>query len=113
VSSGAVIGEGKEYFKYKYWHHPNLKLWRFTYSDTAGRSRINSSESYEAIIRTICKDSSDPEFLTPARIDARIRNAGGHVTMGSHGECEGIGAHDELWALQMGGLTNMQALQAA
>jgi Tol biopolymer transport system component len=113
VSSGAQIGEGKEYFKYKFWHQPNEKLRRFTYSDTAGKSRINSSESYEAIIKTICKDSANPQFLTPARIDARIRNAGGHVTMGSHGECEGIGAHDELWALQMGGISNMQALQAA
>ncbi|HWB94089.1 MAG TPA: amidohydrolase family protein [Puia sp.] len=113
VSSGAQIGEGKEYFKYKYWHHPDEKLRRFTYSDTAGRSRINGMESYQAIIRTICKDTLDPQFLTPARIDARIRKAGGHVTMGSHGEAEGIGAHDELWALQMGGLTNMEALQAA
>ena len=33
--------------------------------------------------------------------------------MGSHGNDEGIGAHNELWALQMGGITNMQALQAA
>ncbi len=113
VSSGEETGEGKEYFKYKYWHQPNAKLQRFTSDDTAGRSRIDDAESYEAIIRTICKDSLDPQFLTPARIDARIRNAGGHVTMGSHGEAEGIGAHDELWALQMGGLTNMQALQAA
>lgn len=113
VSSGAQIGEGKEYFKYKYWHHPNEKLRRFTYSDTAGRSRINSSESYEAITRTVCKDSLDPQFLTPARIDARIREAGGRICLGSHGEAEGIGAHDELWALQMGGLTNMEVLQAA
>jgi imidazolonepropionase-like amidohydrolase len=38
---------------------------------------------------------------------------GGRVTLGSHGNDEGIGAHNELWALQMGGLTNMEALQAA
>lgn len=33
--------------------------------------------------------------------------------MGSHGEDQGIGAHWEIWALQMGGLTNMEALQTA
>jgi imidazolonepropionase-like amidohydrolase len=55
----------------------------------------------------------DPEFLTPARIDAEIRHKGGNVTLGSHGNDEGIGAQNELWAMQMGGLTNMEALQAA
>ena len=42
-----------------------------------------------------------------------LRQAGARVTLGSHGNCPGIGAHYELWALQKGGLSNMQALQAA
>ena len=33
--------------------------------------------------------------------------------MGSHGNYPGIGSHWDTWALQMGGLTNMEALQAA
>jgi imidazolonepropionase-like amidohydrolase len=33
--------------------------------------------------------------------------------MGSHGEDQGIGAHWEIWALQMGGLTNYEALETA
>jgi len=113
VSSGAEVGEGKEYFKYKYWHQPNLKLERFTYSDTSVVSSVNWPDSYEAILNTICKDSLNPKFLTPARIDARILHAGGRICLGSHGEAEGIGAHNELWALQMGGMTNMEALQCA
>jgi imidazolonepropionase-like amidohydrolase len=40
-------------------------------------------------------------------------NAGGNVCLGSHGEDQGIGVHNELWALKMGGLSNMQALKAA
>lgn len=106
---------GKEYFKYEFWHHPNAKLERFTYGDPNGGPKINDHESWEAIEKNspIPTDTLDPEFLAAAKIDARIRLAGGNVCMGSHGEAEGIGAHDELWALQMGGLSNMQALQAA
>jgi imidazolonepropionase-like amidohydrolase len=33
--------------------------------------------------------------------------------MGSHGEDPGAGAHWEVWALQMGGLSNLEALQTA
>jgi hypothetical protein len=113
VSSGAEVGEGKEYFKYKYWHKADEKLKRFTISDPSRKSDIDTFESYEAIINTFCKDSANPQFLTPAKIDARIRKSGGNVAMGSHGEDAGIGAHNEIWALQMGGLSNMQALQAA
>lgn len=54
-----------------------------------------------------------PSFSNHSKIDAAIRHAGGKVTMGSHGEDPGLGAHFEIWALQMGGLTNMEALESA
>ena len=54
-----------------------------------------------------------PDFLERSEIDARIIKYGGHVTIGSHGENQGIGFHNELWALEMGGLSNMEALRAA
>jgi hypothetical protein len=55
----------------------------------------------------------DTGFLQQSRINARIKHAGGKIVMGSHGEDQGIGAHWEIWALQMGGLTNMEALETA
>lgn len=55
----------------------------------------------------------DSGFLDQSRIDARIKHAGGKIVMGSHGEDQGIGAHWEIWALQMGGLTNMESLETA
>jgi Tol biopolymer transport system component len=113
VRGGMNVGAGKEYFKYKFWHNPVPKIQRFTFSDPKMGSRINNSESWEAILKAAPKDTADPEFLSTAVIDARIRKAGGNVTMGSHGEAQGIGAHNELWALQMGGLSNIEALQAA
>ncbi|AXY74756.1 hypothetical protein D3H65_12520 [Paraflavitalea soli] len=52
-------------------------------------------------------------FLNHSRINAEIYARGGKITMGSHGENPGIGAHFEIWALQMGGLTNLEALRTA
>jgi Tol biopolymer transport system component len=107
--------EGKEYFKQKYWHRQDdAKLSRFTWSDSAQKGPSgNGAESMEMIWRANPTDTLNPGFLTPAKIDAEIRHRGGRVTLGSHGNDEGIGAQSELWALQMGGITNMEALQAA
>jgi Tol biopolymer transport system component len=104
----------KEYFKFKYWHQPDAKLARFTLSDSSqGGPTANGAESLETILSANPKDTLHPGFLTPAKIDADIRHKGGRVALGSHGNDEGIGAQNELWALQMGGITNMESLQAA
>ncbi|MBS1668005.1 MAG: PD40 domain-containing protein [Bacteroidetes bacterium] len=39
--------------------------------------------------------------------------AGGMVGVGSHGEFQGLGYHWELWALQSGGMRNIDALKCA
>ena len=41
----------------------------------------------------------DWRFRRTARDAAAIRSAGGHVTLGAHGELQGLGVHWELWAL--------------
>ena len=43
----------------------------------------------------------------------QIADAGGLVQLGAHGQLQGLGAHWELWMLQQGGMTNMEALRAA
>jgi Tol biopolymer transport system component len=55
----------------------------------------------------------DSSFIDQSRIAARIKHVGGKIVMGSHGEDIGIGAHWEIWGLQMGGLTNHEALETA
>lgn len=42
-----------------------------------------------------------------------LTDAGVKVNMGAHGQLQGLGAHWETWMLQQGGMTNMEALQAA
>ncbi len=85
-----------------YWTPPNSKLVRFA-----------PQEVLKKILKTKYVDTINSGFIYPASIDARIRTQGGFVTVGSHGNDEGIGVHNEIWAMQMGGLTNMEALQAA
>jgi imidazolonepropionase-like amidohydrolase len=44
---------------------------------------------------------------------AKIVRAGGRVCIGGHGQIQGIQCHWEMWALQSGGLSNLEVLQAA
>ncbi len=44
---------------------------------------------------------------------AKIEHAGGRVLIGGHGQIQGLQCHWEMWALQSGGLTNMEVLRAA
>ena len=59
----------------------------------------------------------DPEewrHIKTARSAAAIVNAGGHVTVGGHGQMQGLGTHWEMWALASeGAMTPAQALHAA
>lgn len=43
----------------------------------------------------------------------KVVDAGGHIGVGSHGQLQGLGYHWELWSMQSGGLTTMEALRAA
>ncbi|MBS1500591.1 MAG: PD40 domain-containing protein [Bacteroidetes bacterium] len=105
------LEDAKEYFNYKFWHGIQEKLARFNHLH--GGRTLNGAEGYDWITNEVPKDTIHPNFLHAANLDAAIRKAGGLVTVGSHGNDEGIGVHNEIWALQMGGISNMQALQAA
>ncbi|MCB0735937.1 MAG: PD40 domain-containing protein [Bacteroidetes bacterium] len=43
----------------------------------------------------------------------KLADAGVKVNLGAHGQLQGLGAHWELWSLQQGGMTNLEALKAA
>jgi hypothetical protein len=94
--------EARGYFNHVYWNKANKKMIRF----------IDSAE-LKSIINSNFKNSSSPDFLIPASIDAKIYKQGGKIGMGSHGNDKGVGPHNEIWALQMGGLTNMETLKIA
>ena len=43
----------------------------------------------------------------------QVLDAGGSVQLGAHGQLQGLGAHWELWMLQQGGMTNLEAIRCA
>jgi Tol biopolymer transport system component/imidazolonepropionase-like amidohydrolase len=45
-------------------------------------------------------------FPTVAEGAARVVKAGGHVSLGAHGQLQGLGAHWELWAMAGDGITD-------
>ena len=44
---------------------------------------------------------------------AKVIKAGGRVGLGGHGQMQGIGCHWELWSLQSGGMSTLEALKVA
>ncbi len=87
------------YLNENYWRIPSAKQIIFT----SAKSLRNPGPP---------KNIGTEKFLYAAQLDATIRKAGGKVALGGHGNDPGTGSQNELWALQMGGLTNMEALQA-
>lgn len=92
-----------------YWYqhanpHDDERLRRFTpheMLDGLGRRRIWYPEE-------------DFHFPTVANGAARIARSGGRVTLGAHGQLQGLGAHWEMWAFTIGNaMTPMEALRAA
>ena len=43
----------------------------------------------------------------------KLLDAGVNINLGAHGQLNGLGAHWELWMLQQGGMSNLQALRCA
>jgi imidazolonepropionase-like amidohydrolase len=63
--------------------------------------------------RRIMAPEEDFYHFELARTAKRILDAGGEVYLGAHGQLQGLGAHWELWMLEQGGFTPLEALRAA
>ena len=58
--------------------------------------------------------SNDDYFFTTVSQSVKALNDRGTLTnTGAHGQLDGMGEHWELWMMQMGGMSNMQALHTA
>jgi imidazolonepropionase-like amidohydrolase len=101
VGYGGVWGENYWYQKTNVWQ--NEKLLRFT-----PRPTIDA----RARRRSMTPDDDFYHFELAKSVRDIVR-AGGRAQLGSHGQLQGLGVHWELWMLQQGGLTPMEALRAA
>jgi imidazolonepropionase-like amidohydrolase/Tol biopolymer transport system component len=101
VGYGGLAGENYWYQHTNVYEHPHLL--RFVPRDVIDpRSRRRPMTAEE-----------DYNHVLIARGAKKVRDAGGSVQLGAHGQLQGLGAHWELWMLQQGGMTNMEALEAA
>jgi hypothetical protein len=100
----SVSPSGDTYFYEQYRTHEDSMARHFIVHGV-----IDYRTQHGAVLRA----ADHPFLFDLAASAAAVRQAGGHVTLGAHGNYAGIGSHFELWALQMGGLTNLEALQAA
>jgi imidazolonepropionase-like amidohydrolase/Tol biopolymer transport system component len=103
VAYGAANGEYYWYQKTDVW--ANKKLLNFT-----PRSVIDPRSRRRTLIP---EDEYEAGFLEVSRSCKKLADAGVKINLGAHGQLQGLGAHWELWMLQMGGMSPMQALRCA
>jgi imidazolonepropionase-like amidohydrolase len=101
VGYGGLSGEYYWYQTTNVWE--NEQLLRFTPREVVdARSR-----------RRTMAPADDFNHVLISQGAKQIADAGGSVQLGAHGQLQGLGAHWELWMLQQGGMTPMEALRAA
>lgn len=95
--------------EYYFYQHDNVweneKLLTFT-----PRSEIDSRARHRTMIPEA--EYENGHVLTAEAIDT-LASAGVKINLGAHGQIQGLGAHWELWMLQQGGMSNIQALRSA
>jgi len=101
VSFGGFSGENYWYEKTEVWRHP--KLSKFVPQDIlAPRS----------MVRTMAPEHHYNHFNV-VKTGKEMHDRGIMVGIGGHGQREGLAAHWEMWMMQQGGMTPMEALRAA
>ncbi len=101
VGYGGIWGENYWYQHDSLW--TNRRLLRFTPAEVLdARAR-----------RRLMVPEEDFWHFTLARTARALHQAGVPLQLGAHGQLQGLGAHWELWMLQQGGLSPLEALRAA
>ncbi len=103
VNYGSVNGEYYWYQKTNVWEKE--RLLSFT-----PRSVIDSRARHRTMIPD--EEYINGHILTSQSLK-KLNDAGVGINLGGHGQLQGLGAHWELWMLQQGGMSNMEALRCA
>jgi len=103
VNYGGLNGE------FYFYQHSNVwekeRLMRFTprsIIDTRSRHRTMAPE-----------EEYENGHILVSKSLKKLTDVGVKVNMGAHGQLQGLGAHWEIWMMQQGGMTNLEALQTA
>lgn len=95
----------------------NGEYWFYQHDDVFANARLRRFTppgmlDARARRREMAADD-DYSFLGTSRTAKAMSDRGVLVNMGAHGQLAGLGAHWETWMLQMGGMSNHDALRAA
>ena len=102
-----IVGYGGLSGEYYWYQHTNVwenaRLLAFTPREVVdARSR-----------RRVMAPEDDFNHVLIAKGAKQLLDAGGSVQLGAHGQLQGLGAHWELWMLQQGGMSNVEAIRCA
>lgn len=103
VNYGGINGEFYWYQKTNVWEKE--RLLNFT-----PRAIVDSRSRHRMMIPD--EEYENGHILT-SQSCKKLQDAGVNINLGAHGQLQGLGAHWELWMLEQGGMTNMQALRSA
>ncbi len=103
VNYGGMNGEFYFYQKDEVWK--NEKLLKYT-----PRALVDARSRYRMMIPD---EEYENGHILVSKTAKALTDNGVKVNLGAHGQLQGLGAHWELWMLHQGGMTNMEALEAA
>jgi imidazolonepropionase-like amidohydrolase len=99
VAYGGPFGENYWYQKTKVWEEPILSRW-------VPRPLLDARSR-----RPVQNPDEENNVLSVARQAKQVSDLGVPVSIGAHGQREGLGAHWDMWMFQLGGMSNMEALK--
>lgn len=100
VAYGGSYGENYWYQESRVWDHPILTQYV--------PRRILDARAR----RPVTLPDNEWNHISVAREAARLSEQGVTVTIGAHGQREGLAAHWELWSLAQGGMAPLDAIRA-
>ena len=103
VNYGGVNGE--------YYWYQNTNVWEkerlLTFTP---RAIVDSRSRHRTMLP---QEEYDNGYILTSKSCKKLADAGVKVNLGAHGQLQGLGAHWELWMLQQGGMSNLEALKSA
>lgn len=104
-----IVCYGSPNGEYYWYQHTNVwekeRLLRFT-----PRAVIDTRSRFRTMLP---EEEYENGHILVSKSLKNLSDAGVLVNMGAHGQIQGIGAHWEIWMMQQGGMTNLQALKTA
>jgi len=101
VTYGGIRGEGYYYQHSNVWEHPILS------------KHVPPRQLQADSVRRQMAPEEDYADDDTGRVAKKLMDAGVLVTIGAHGQREGLAAHWEMWSFARGGMSPIQALQTA